>query len=124
MIACDCILIQRHRRFAKTIAQNFALQADHVFVGNGSDEVLAHVFHALLKQDAPLVFPDISYSFYPVYCGLYEIEYKTIPLDDDLCIRLSDYMPDSHGGVGGLFFRTPTLRPVEAIRLSRLRKLS
>ena len=91
----------------ESIAINFDLQAEHVFVGNGSDEVLAHVFHALLKQDAPLIFPDISYSFYPVYCGLYEINYKTIPLDEDLSIRLSDYLPDQVGKVGGIIFPNP-----------------
>lgn len=91
----------------EAIAENFALKADHVFVGNGSDEVLAHVFHALLKQDAPLVFPDITYSFYPVYCGLYQIDFKTIPLDDELCLKLSDYMPASLGKVGGIIFPNP-----------------
>jgi len=91
----------------ESIAKNFGLQPEHVFVGNGSDEVLAHVFHALLKQDAPLIFPDISYSFYPVYCGLYEINYKKIPLDDDLCIRLSDYLPGQSGKVGGIIFPNP-----------------
>ena len=49
-----------------TIAQYHGLQANQVFVGNGSDEVLAHVFQALLKQSRPLLFPDITYSFYPV----------------------------------------------------------
>ena len=49
------------------IAENYHLKANQVFVGNGSDEVLAHVFQALLKHDKPLLFPDISYSFYPVY---------------------------------------------------------
>jgi len=91
----------------EAIAKNFDLKPEHVFVGNGSDEVLAHVFHALLKQDAPLIFPDISYSFYPVYCGLYEIEYKTIALDADLCIRLADYMPEATGKVGGIIFPNP-----------------
>ena len=58
-----------------------------VFVGNGSDEVLAHVFTALLKHDAPLLFPDITYSFYPVYCRLFGIAYGTVPLADDRIIR-------------------------------------
>ena len=54
-----------------TLATYLSLRADQVFVGNGSDEVLAHVFMALLNQEQPLWFPDITYSFYPVYCGLY-----------------------------------------------------
>ena len=52
------------------IAARHGLAAGQVFVGNGSDEVLAHVFNALLKHDAPVLFPDITYSFYPVYCRL------------------------------------------------------
>lgn len=67
------------------------VKPNQVFVGNSSDEVLAHVFHALLKQDLPLLFPDITYSFYPVYCGLYEIDYRTIPLRDDFSIDINDY---------------------------------
>jgi histidinol-phosphate aminotransferase len=66
-----------------------------VFVGNGSDEVLGHAFHALLKQDAPVWFPDITYSFYPVYCGLYQIDFRAIPLDDQFKIDVNDYLPAS-----------------------------
>src|ERR1700754_2698716 len=62
-----------------------------VFVGNGSDEVLAHAFAALLKHDAPLLFPDITYSFYPVYCRLFGITYEAVPLDQAMQIRSSDY---------------------------------
>ena len=74
-----------------TLAAYHGLTPDQVFVGNGSDEVLAHAFAALLKHDAPLLFPDISYSFYPVYCRLYGIEAQTIPLDDAFNIRVADY---------------------------------
>ncbi len=69
-----------------------------VFVGNGSDEVLAHVFLGLLKQERPLVMPDITYSFYPVYCGLYDISYQLIPVDAGFRIRPEDF-PTPNGGI-------------------------
>ena len=62
-----------------------------MFVGNGSDEVLAHAFAALLKHDAPLLFPDITYSFYPVYCRLFGIAFETVPLDAGDAVRIADY---------------------------------
>ncbi|MEI8403229.1 MAG: histidinol-phosphate transaminase [Alcaligenaceae bacterium] len=77
----------------QAIAKRVGLTPEHVFVGNGSDEVLGHAFHALLKQDAPVWFPDITYSFYPVYCGLYQIDFRAIALDDQFKIRVKDYLP-------------------------------
>ena len=64
----------------QAIAEYHGLNANQVFVGNGSDEVLAHVFNALLKHDKPILFPDITYSFYPVYCGLYAVSYTHLTL--------------------------------------------
>jgi len=74
-----------------------------VFVGNGSDEVLAHIFHGLFQHDAPLLFPDISYSFYPVYCGLYGIQAEPIALDEQFQIRVEDYARPN----GGIIFPNP-----------------
>jgi len=85
------------------IAKVHHLQTKQVFVGNGSDEVLAHVFQALLKHSRPLLFPDITYSFYPVYCGLYDIEYQTIPLAEDFSINIDDYDQPN----GGIIFPNP-----------------
>ena len=79
------------------------IDARNVFVGNGSDEVLAHIFLGLLKQARPVLFPDISYSFYPVYCGLYQVGFETIPLADDFLIRLDDYAKPN----GGIIFPNP-----------------
>ena len=84
-------------RLRQALAERFAIDADEVFVGNGSDEVLAHAFQAFFKKDRPLLFPDISYSFYPVYCGLYGIEFRTIPLRDDFAIDVEDYTVDNGG---------------------------
>ena len=91
----------------EAIAGRFGLTAAQVFVGNGSDEVLGHAFHALLKHDAPILFPDITYSFYPVYCGLYEIAYKAVPLDENFKIRVQDYLPEGQARAGGIIFPNP-----------------
>ena len=73
------------------VARRFGLKREQVFVGNSSDEVLAHTFHALLKHDLPLLSPDISYSFYPTYCSLYGIKLVQVPLNDRFEIDVEDY---------------------------------
>jgi len=85
------------------IADYHGLNKNQVFVGNGSDEVLAHAFQALLKQDKPLLFPDITYSFYPVYCGLYGIDYQSIPLTEAFEINVDDYNTEC----GAIIFPNP-----------------
>lgn len=87
----------------RAIADYYGLTPGMVFVGNGSDEILAHTFCGLLKKDLPLLFPDITYSFYPVYCGLYGIDYRTIPLDEEFRIRIGDYFSPN----GGIIFPNP-----------------
>jgi histidinol-phosphate aminotransferase len=77
------------------LATYHRVRPEQVFVGNGSDEVLAHAFAALLKHDAPLLFPNITYSFYPVYCRLFGIAYETVPLDAAMQIRVADYRPSA-----------------------------
>lgn len=89
------------------LARRHGLQPKQIFVGNGSDEVLAHAFMALLKQDRPLWFPDISYSFYPVYCGLYDIAHRMIPLAEDFSIRADDYLPQGDERPGAIIFPNP-----------------
>ena len=75
----------------EAIAARHDVAPEEVFVGNGSDEVLAHIFQALLQHDAPLLFPDITYSFYPVYCSLYAIRYEEVPLDAAMRVRIADF---------------------------------
>lgn len=87
----------------KAIAEYHGLNINQVFVGNGSDEVLAHTFNALLKHEKPILFPDVSYSFYPVYCGLYGIEFETIPLNSAFEIEVNDYLKPN----GGIIFPNP-----------------
>ena len=72
-------------RLKEAVARHFAdfgIGTRNIFVGNGSDEVLAHAFMALLKHDKQLLLPDITYSFYPVYCELYGIDSIAIPLGE------------------------------------------
>ena len=90
-------------RLKRAIADCHGVETGNVFVGNGSDEVLAHIFLGLLKQSRPILFPDISYSFYPVYCGLYQVGFETVPLADDFSIRLGDYAKPN----GGIIFPNP-----------------
>ena len=79
-------------RLRETLADYHGIAPAQVFVGNGSDEVLAHAFAALLKQPRPLLFPDVTYSFYPVYCRLLGIDHETVPLDAGMRVRIADYL--------------------------------
>ena len=87
----------------QAVAEYYGVQANQVFLGNGSDEVLAHAFNGLFQHDKPLLFPDISYSFYPVYCGLYGIEFDAVPLDKQFQIQPADYAKPN----GGIIFPNP-----------------
>ena len=87
----------------KIISREFDVKIDQVFVGNGSDEVLAHIFYAFFKQSTPIFFPDITYSFYEVYCSLYEVPYQLIPLTKNFSIDTSDYKKTN----GGIIFPNP-----------------
>ena len=98
---------------------DFAITPAHVFVGNGSDEVLAHVFLALLKHDAPILLPDISYSFYPVYCGLYGIEHRAVPLDEHFEIRVADYRQPN----GGIIVANPNAPTGHLLPLTDIERL-
>lgn len=85
-------------RLRQVVADYYGLSPDQVFLGNGSDEVLAHAFQGLLKHNEPVLFPDIGYSFYPVYCQLYGITAETVPLAKDFSIDLADYTR-ANGGI-------------------------
>ncbi|MDH4584591.1 histidinol-phosphate transaminase [Pseudomonas sp. BN415] len=90
-------------RLKQAVADYYGVQTSQVFVGNGSDEVLAHAFHGLFQHGKPLLFPDVSYSFYPVYCGLYGIPFEALPLDEQFQIRVEDYARPN----GGIVFPNP-----------------
>ncbi len=103
----------------QAIAGYYQVEAQQVFVGNSSDEVLAHAFLALLKHQRPILFPDITYSFYPVYCGLYEIAARTVPLREDFSINVDDYLVPN----GGIIFPNPNAPTGRLLALDQIERL-
>lgn len=101
------------------IASYYKVDSSNVFVGNGSDEVLAHVFYGLFKHPQPILFPDITYSFYPVYCQLYGIDYQTVPVANDFSLDIADYQQ----GNGGIIFPNPNAPTGRLLALSDIEAL-
>ncbi len=92
---------------------------EYVYVGNGSDEVLAFVFGAFFDDERPLRFADVTYSFYPVYCQLWGIPVIKIPLDGKFGVRLSDYDGDG----GGIVICNPNAPTSIALEREQIREL-
>jgi histidinol-phosphate aminotransferase len=107
------------RALREAVAKHHGLRVEQVFAGNGSDEVLAHAFQALLKHDRPIRFPDITYSFYPVYAQLYGVEYEAIPLNADFGIDTDDYRAPG----GGVLLPNPNAPTGRALPLSEIEVL-
>lgn len=103
----------------QAIADYYQLEQNQIFVGNGSDEVLAHIFNGLLKQDKPIFFPDITYSFYPVFCQLYAIEFEKVPLTEDFSIDVRDYQRAN----GGIIFPNPNAPTGKLLALDDIEQL-
>ncbi len=107
-------------RLRAAIAEFFGdIGLRQVFVGNGSDEVLAHAFLALLKQDRPILFPDITYSFYPVYCKLYGVDFRCVPLDESFALRVADYSQPN----GGIIIANPNAPTGRTLALAEIEAL-
>jgi histidinol-phosphate aminotransferase len=107
------------KKLKNTIARYYGVTAEQVFVGNGSDEVLGLLFMAFFQQEKPLLFPDISYSFYPVYCKLFGIDAQTIPLRYDYTINFADYARAN----GGIIFPNPNAPTAIGIALADIEAL-
>ncbi|WCD81629.1 histidinol-phosphate transaminase [Pseudomonas sp. TUM22785] len=106
-------------RLKQAVAEHYGVTTAQVFVGNGSDEVLAHIFHGLFQHGRPLLFPDVSYSFYPVYCGLYGIPFEALPLDEQFQIRVEDYARPN----AGIIFPNPNAPTGCLLALEAVEKL-
>lgn len=85
-------------KLKEALAKYYGVKTENVFVGNGSDDVIALCFQAFFNSELPIVYPDITYSFYPVWCRLLGIAYKTYPLDENFRINVEDYK-EKNGGV-------------------------
>jgi histidinol-phosphate aminotransferase len=95
------------------LAERYGLKSSQVFVGNGSDEVLAFSFMAFFNTDEEILFPDVTYSFYPVYCNIFSICYRTVPLKEDFTVPVEEFF-NSEGGVIIPNPNAPTARAISA----------
>ncbi|MGN0535618.1 MAG: histidinol-phosphate transaminase [Eubacterium sp.] len=82
----------------QALADYYGVEVKNIFLGNGSDDVIAVAFQALFNSDLPIAYPDLTYSFYPVWCSLFGIPYKTYPVGEDFRINPEDYK-EKNGGV-------------------------
>lgn len=101
------------------LAKEFKVAESQVFVGNGSDEVLAHAFMAFFRQEKPLLKPEITYSFYEVYANLYDIKVIDLPLTDTFDVDLEAFDQPN----GGIIFANPNAPTGKALALSDIAAL-
>lgn len=98
------------------LAEYYGLEDNQVFVGVGSDDVIAMSFLTFFNSEKPILFPDVSYSFYKVWADLFDVPYETPKLDESFCIRPEDYCKEN----GGVIFPNPNaptglLLPLESV---------
>ena len=101
------------------IAAQQNVDVANVFVGNGSDEVLAHIFKAFFVQQQPILYPDITYSFYPVYSQFFAVKTKVLPLNDDFEIVVDDYKQAN----GGIIITNPNAPTSIALEVSAIEEV-
>lgn len=103
----------------QAIAKQQNVDVSQVFVGNGSDEVLAHIFKAFFIQQEPILYPDITYSFYPVYSQFFGVQTKQIPLNEKFEIDISDYEQEN----GGIIITNPNAPTSIALGLDKIEQV-
>lgn len=104
------------QELSQALAEYYGLLPSQIFVGVGSDDVLAMAFLTFFNSDRPVLFPDITYSFYDVWAGLFRIPYKECPLDENFRLRAPDYQQVN----GGIVFPNPNaptgiLEPIDTV---------
>ncbi len=106
----------------KAIGERYGVRPNQIFVGNGSDEVLSFVFYAFFDSaNGPLLFPEFTYSFYPVYCEFYGIAYNRVPLADDFSIRIDGFLGNEASC--GVIFPNPNAPTGILISVAEIRRL-
>ncbi|BBI33751.1 histidinol-phosphate transaminase [Cohnella abietis] len=103
-------------KLRETLAHYYGLSKEHIFVGNGSDEILAFAFPAFFSASKPILFPDVTYTFYPVYAKLYGLNYEMIPTDDQFNIEAGHYCKPN----GGIIIPNPNAPTAKFIVLDSL----
>lgn len=106
-------------KLVQAIADYYGVKKEEVFVGVGSDDVLAMIFMTFFNSDAPILFPDITYSFYDVWADMLRIPYERIPLDENFCICPADYAKPN----GGVIFPNPNAPTGELLRLDAVEEI-
>lgn len=103
----------------KKLADYHHLEVEQVFIGNGSDEVLSLSFLTFFNSQSPLLMPDITYSFYPIYCELYRIPFQKVPVDDDFKVLIKDYCIEN----GGIVIANPNAPTALALNLKDIEEI-
>lgn len=103
----------------EVLAETYNVKKGNIFLGNGSDEVIALCFQTFYNSEKPILFPDITYSFYDVWCNLYNIPYECVPLDDEFKIKKEDFFKEN----GGVVITNPNAPTGRYMELSELEEI-
>ncbi len=103
----------------EALAETYNVKKRNIFLGNGSDEVIALCFQTFYNSEKPILFPDITYSFYDVWCNLYNIPYECVPLDDEFKIKKEDFFREN----GGVVITNPNAPTGRYMELSELEEI-
>ena len=107
------------RELVDALAREYQVPAEQIFVGVGSDDVLGMAFLTCFNSEKPILFPDITYSFYPVWADLFKIPYKRPALDEKFCIKKEDYFVEN----GGIVIANPNAPTSIAMPLSDIEEI-
>jgi len=106
-------------KLVQAIADYYGVKKEEVFVGVGSDDVLAMIFMTFFNSKKPILFPDITYSFYDVWADMLRIPYERVPLDENFCIKSEDYTREN----GGVIFPNPNAPTGELLALEAVEEI-